>query len=218
MGIGFVGGFDMGLEVVGLPTAREVVDGGVDKAMRWRRGFRWVSVVDGGGDIAEVVGFVSFSQQATLVLNASRRFRYTLDLRKEEEKENIRRKIRAHAQVIRAAFLFKEAGQRVPHGTSVGLPVPGGGYGIGLEQLAAMTMDQDFSALQEYGGVEGIGKLLKTNLEKGCGGDDSEILRRRNAFGVNTYPRKKGQSFWIFLWEAWQDLTLIILVVAAAAA
>ncbi|XP_077237396.1 calcium-transporting ATPase 5, plasma membrane-type-like [Tasmannia lanceolata] len=37
-------------------------------------------------------------------------------------------------------------------GTSVGLPVPGGGYGIGLEQLAAMTMDQDFSALQEYGG------------------------------------------------------------------
>ncbi|XP_077238426.1 calcium-transporting ATPase 5, plasma membrane-type-like isoform X2 [Tasmannia lanceolata] len=156
-------------------------------------------------------------RQATLVLNASRRFRYTLDLRKEEEKENIRRKIRAHAQVIRAAFLFKEAGQRVPHGTSVGLPVPGGGYGIGLEQLAAMTRDQDFSALQEYGGVKGIGKLLKTNLEKGCGGDDSEILRRRNAFGVNTYPRKKGRSFWIFLWEAWQDLTLIILVVAAAA-
>ena len=40
-------------------------------------------------------------QQAALVLNASRRFRYTLDLKKEEEKEHIRRKIRAHAQVIR---------------------------------------------------------------------------------------------------------------------
>ena len=36
-------------------------------------------------------------QQAALVLNASRRFRYTLDLKKEEEKEQIRRKIRAHA-------------------------------------------------------------------------------------------------------------------------
>ena len=35
------------------------------------------------------------------MLNASRRFRYTLDLKKEEEKEIIRRKIRAHAQVIR---------------------------------------------------------------------------------------------------------------------
>jgi len=34
------------------------------------------------------------------VLNASRRFRYTLDLKKEEEKRRILSKIRAHAQVI----------------------------------------------------------------------------------------------------------------------
>ncbi|KAI8001824.1 Calcium-transporting ATPase 10, plasma membrane-type [Camellia lanceoleosa] len=40
------------------------------------------------------------AKQAALVLNASRRFRYTLDLKKEEKKERIR-KIRAHAQVIR---------------------------------------------------------------------------------------------------------------------
>ncbi|XP_077217304.1 calcium-transporting ATPase 5, plasma membrane-type-like [Tasmannia lanceolata] len=157
-------------------------------------------------------------RQATLVLNASRRFRYTLDLTKEEEKEKIRRRIRAHAQVIRAAFLFKEAGQKVQHvGTSGGSPPSGGGYGIGLEHLATMTRDRDFSALQEYGGVKGLGNLLKTNLEKGCGGDDGELLRRRTAFGANTYPRKKGRSFWTFLWEAWQDLTLIILMIAAAA-
>jgi len=56
--------------------------------------------------------FFPLSQQAALVLNASRRFRYTLDLKKEEEKEQIRRKIRAHAQVIRAALLFKEAGEK----------------------------------------------------------------------------------------------------------
>ena len=35
------------------------------------------------------------------MLNASRRFRYTLDLKKEEEKKQILRKIRAHAQAIR---------------------------------------------------------------------------------------------------------------------
>uniref|UniRef100_A0A2P2MNM4 Calcium-transporting ATPase n=1 Tax=Rhizophora mucronata TaxID=61149 RepID=A0A2P2MNM4_RHIMU len=52
-------------------------------------------------------------RQAALVLNASRRFRYTLDLKKEEEKKQILRKIRAHAQAIRAAYLFKEAGLRV---------------------------------------------------------------------------------------------------------
>uniref|UniRef100_A0A8R7V6E4 Calcium-transporting P-type ATPase N-terminal autoinhibitory domain-containing protein n=1 Tax=Triticum urartu TaxID=4572 RepID=A0A8R7V6E4_TRIUA len=56
-------------------------------------------------------------RQAALVLNASRRFRYTLDLKKEEEKEIIRRTIRSHAQVIRAVFLFKEAGENDPRGT-----------------------------------------------------------------------------------------------------
>ncbi|KAJ6363171.1 hypothetical protein OIU78_003368 [Salix suchowensis] len=61
-------------------------------------------------------------RQAALVLNASRRFRYTLDLKKEEEKQQILRKIRAHAQAIRAAYLFKEAGNR-GNGT-IKLPIP----------------------------------------------------------------------------------------------
>ncbi|KAK8936710.1 Calcium-transporting ATPase 8, plasma membrane-type [Platanthera zijinensis] len=155
-------------------------------------------------------------RQAALVLNASRRFRYTLDLKKEEEKEQIRRKIRAHAQVIRAAFLFKEAAEKKPSvGTPGTPPLPCGGYGIGTEQLTAMTRDHDLSALQEYGGVKGLANLLKTNIEKGVSGDDAELLRRRNAFGANTYPQKKGRSFFVFLWEACQDLTLVILIVAA---
>lgn len=41
--------------------------------------------------------------------------------------------------------------------------------------------------------------MLKTNLEKGILGDDADLLRRRNAFGSNTYPRKKGRSFWVFI-------------------
>ncbi|MQL78795.1 hypothetical protein Taro_011216, partial [Colocasia esculenta] len=155
--------------------------------------------------------------QAALVLNASRRFRYTLDLRKEEEKEQIRRKIRAHAQVIRAALLFKEAGEKEALGPPVVLPIPSPvGYGIGEEQLTPMTRDHDFSNLQGYNGVKGLAKLLKTDLDKGISGDDAELLHRRTAFGSNTYPRKKGRSFWVFLWEAWQDLTLVILMVAAA--
>ena len=45
------------------------------------------------------------TQQAALVLNACRRFRYTLDLKKDEEKEQRRRMIRSHAHVIRVIFL-----------------------------------------------------------------------------------------------------------------
>lgn len=40
------------------------------------------------------------------MLNASRRFRYTLDLKKEEEKKQVLRKIRAHAQAIRVRYPF----------------------------------------------------------------------------------------------------------------
>ncbi|KAJ6808296.1 calcium-transporting ATPase 8, plasma membrane-type-like [Iris pallida] len=154
-------------------------------------------------------------RQAALVLNASRRFRYTLDLKKEEQKEQIRRKIRSHAQVIRAAIRFKDGAANVAPGTP-GTPVlPSGGFGIGVDQLTALTRDHDVATLQEYGGVKGISTMLKTDLDKGIAGDDSDVLHRKNAFGANTYPKKKGRSFWVFLWEAWQDLTLIILIFAA---
>ncbi|KAK5793236.1 calcium-transporting ATPase 9, plasma membrane-type-like [Gossypium arboreum] len=156
-------------------------------------------------------------RQAALVLNASRRFRYTLDLKKEEEKEQRKRMIRAHAQVIRAALLFKLAGEnQIVSSAPVASPSAGDDYKIGLEHLASMTRDHKLSALEQYGGVKGLSGLLRTNLEKGIDEDEADLLNRRNVFGSNTYPRKKGRSFWMFLWEAWQDLTLIILIIAAA--
>ncbi|XP_044496104.1 calcium-transporting ATPase 9, plasma membrane-type-like isoform X2 [Mangifera indica] len=80
-----------------------------------------------------------------------------------------------------------------------------------------MTRDHNFSALEQYGGVKGLTNLLKTNIVSGLNGDDIDLLKRRNLYGSNTYPLKKGRNFLNFLWEAWQDLTLIILIVAAAA-
>ncbi|KAF7806692.1 calcium-transporting ATPase 8, plasma membrane-type-like [Senna tora] len=155
-------------------------------------------------------------RQAALVLNASRRFRYTLDLKKEEEKKQILRKIRAHAQAIRAAYLFKEAGLSVT-GTEVPPPAAPGDFPIGPEHLASISRDHKNEVLQQYGGVRGLADSLKTNLEKGIGGDDADLIKRRNAFGSNNYPRKKGRSFLMFLWDACKDLTLIILIVAAVA-
>ncbi|KAK1417096.1 hypothetical protein QVD17_26218 [Tagetes erecta] len=157
-------------------------------------------------------------RQAALVLNASRRFRYTLDLKKEEEKKQIIAKIRTHAQVIRAAYLFQAAGAQ-PNGTERAppSPIPTGDYSISPDQLASMTRDHDFSALQNYGGVNGLSEKLKTNPDKGIHDDESNILERKNVFGSNTYPRKKGRSFWRFVLDACRDTTLIILMVAAAA-
>ncbi|KAG1331943.1 Calcium-transporting ATPase 5, plasma membrane-type [Cocos nucifera] len=63
--------------------------------------------------------------------------------------------------------------------------------------------------------VKGLSDMLKTNIDRGISGDDSEVLHRRNIFGANTYPQKKGRNFLVFVWEACQDLTLVILMVAA---
>ncbi|KAL7132411.1 hypothetical protein ABFS83_12G072100 [Erythranthe nasuta] len=126
--------------------------------------------------------------------------------------------IRAHAQVIRAALLFKLAGQRaIVLGTTVDPPSPNGDYEIGLEQLASMNRDHNITALQQYGGVKGWAEMIKTDVETGIYGDENELSRRKNVFGSNTYPVKKGRSFLRFLWEAWQDLTLIILIIADVA-
>ncbi|KAG4949350.1 hypothetical protein JHK85_043212 [Glycine max] len=97
-------------------------------------------------------------------------------------------------------------------------PIPTAGeFPIGQEQLASISREHDTAALQQYGGVVGLSNLLKTNSEKGIHGDDADLLKRRNAFGSNNYPRKKGRNFLMFMWDACKDLTLVILMVAAAA-
>ncbi|KAK2640630.1 hypothetical protein Ddye_028425 [Dipteronia dyeriana] len=155
-------------------------------------------------------------RKAALVLNASRRFRYTLDLKKDEMKQQTLWMIRAHAQAVKAALFFQEPGQQLKGPTE--LPsVPNGEFPIGQEQLYSMTRDHNINALEQYGGVKGLSDLLKANSDKGISGDNADLLERRNAFGSNTFPQKKGRSFWMFLWEAWQDLTLIILMLAAVA-
>ena len=43
--------------------------------------------------------------------------------------------------------------------------------------------------------VKGLVDLLQTNVETGIVGGDDEFAKRRNAFGSNTYPVKKGRTF-----------------------
>ncbi|KAM3276383.1 hypothetical protein ACQJBY_044651 [Aegilops geniculata] len=79
-----------------------------------------------------------------------------------------------------------------------------------------LNKDHDAIMLQEVGGVSGLSDLLKSNLDRGVSSNEDELLQRRDIFGANTYPRKKRKSIWRFVFEACQDLTLVILMVAAA--
>ncbi|CAN7038705.1 unnamed protein product [Brassica rapa subsp. trilocularis] len=156
-------------------------------------------------------------RKAALVLNASRRFRYTLDLKKEQETREMRQKIRGHAHALLAANRFMDMGREQGVEKSVASATPAGDFGIGPEQLVLMSKDHNVSSLKQYGGAQGLSELLKTNVEKGISGDDDDLLNRKTVYGSNTYPRKKGKGFLRFLWDACQDLTLIILMVAAVA-
>ncbi|CAL9243921.1 unnamed protein product, partial [Arabidopsis halleri] len=156
-------------------------------------------------------------RKAALVLNASRRFRYTLDLKKEQETREMRQKIRSHAHALLAANRFMDMGREQGGEKTTAPATPAGDFGITPEQLVIMSKDHNTGSLEQYGGAQGLSNLLKTNPEKGISGDDDDLLKRKTVYGSNTYPRKKGKGFLRFLWDACHDLTLIILMVAAVA-
>ncbi|XP_072147580.1 calcium-transporting ATPase 5, plasma membrane-type [Setaria viridis] len=120
--------------------------------------------------------------------------------------------------ILQAVFLFKEAGQKNlgESYTSIKLETLSQRFRVDLKKLTMLNRDHDAIIFQEVGGVRGLSDLLKSSLDKGVSPDEEELLLRRDIFGANTYPHKKRRSIWRFVFEACQDLTLVILMVAAA--
>lgn len=57
--------------------------------------------------------------------------------------------------------------------------------------------------------------LFVLTNKKGLSGSRADIEHRRETFGSNTIPPKPPKTFLQLVWEALQDVTLIILEVAA---
>ncbi|XP_068516498.1 plasma membrane calcium-transporting ATPase 4 isoform X8 [Anas acuta] len=66
-----------------------------------------------------------------------------------------------------------------------------------------------------YGGVHNVCKRLKTSPVEGLSGNPTDLEKRRQVFGQNFIPPKKAKTFLQLVWEALQDVTLIILEIAA---
>ncbi|XP_052553999.1 plasma membrane calcium-transporting ATPase 4-like isoform X2 [Tympanuchus pallidicinctus] len=66
-----------------------------------------------------------------------------------------------------------------------------------------------------YGGVQSVCKRLKTSPVEGLSGNPTDLEKRRQVFGQNFIPPKKAKTFLQLVWEALQDVTLIILEIAA---
>ncbi|XP_068459236.1 plasma membrane calcium-transporting ATPase 1-like isoform X2 [Clinocottus analis] len=68
---------------------------------------------------------------------------------------------------------------------------------------------------ESYGDVSGLCARLRTSPVEGLDGNSEDLERRKLVFGQNLIPPKKPKTFLKLVWEALQDLTLIILMLAA---
>ncbi|XP_076589580.1 plasma membrane calcium-transporting ATPase 1-like isoform X2 [Chaetodon auriga] len=85
-----------------------------------------------------------------------------------------------------------------------------------LRSLMELRGAESLTRIQEcYGDVNGLCARLRTSPIEGLDGNSEDIDRRKQEFGQNLIPPKKPKTFVQLVWEALQDVTLIILEVAA---
>ncbi|KAG7329408.1 hypothetical protein KOW79_007582 [Hemibagrus wyckioides] len=92
-------------------------------------------------------------------------------------------------------------------------------FGCTLQELRSLMELRGTEGLQRiqecYGDVQGICSRLKSSPTDGLSLDADDLARRKEEFGKNFIPPKKPKTFLQLVWEALQDVTLIILEVAA---
>ncbi|XP_036957776.1 plasma membrane calcium-transporting ATPase 1-like isoform X1 [Acanthopagrus latus] len=85
-----------------------------------------------------------------------------------------------------------------------------------LRDLMELRSGEAVSKIQDtYGDVQGICRRLKTSPIEGLSGNPVDLEKRHTSFGKNFIPPKKAKTFLQLVWEALQDVTLIILEIAA---
>ncbi|XP_059687070.1 plasma membrane calcium-transporting ATPase 4 isoform X11 [Gavia stellata] len=87
---------------------------------------------------------------------------------------------------------------------------------VELRNLMELRSAEAVARLNDsYGGVQTVCKRLKTSPVEGLSGNPTDLEKRRQVFGQNFIPPKKAKTFLQLVWEALQDVTLIILEIAA---
>ncbi|XP_051271557.1 plasma membrane calcium-transporting ATPase 3 isoform X5 [Dicentrarchus labrax] len=106
-----------------------------------------------------------------------------------------------------------------PPGNSVAEGNHDGDFGVtvaDLRDLMELRSAEAVNKIQEtYGDVQGICRRLKTSPIEGLSGNPVDLEKRHTSYGQNFIPPKKAKTFLQLVWEALQDVTLIILEIAA---
>ncbi|VFQ61448.1 unnamed protein product [Cuscuta campestris] len=132
--------------------------------------------------------------------------------RAHRDRRQMQEKMRILLYVQKAALHFIDAASQYDQ-PSITEEVRQAGFHIDPEELASIVRSHDSKRLELHGGLRGLEQKLSLSLENGV--PLSEITKRQNIFGLNRFVEKPSRSFWSFIWDALQDLTLIILMVCA---
>ncbi|XP_066356920.1 probable calcium-transporting ATPase 9, plasma membrane-type [Miscanthus floridulus] len=151
----------------------------------------------------------------SVVKNPRRRFRMVADLAKRHQNELKRRstqeKIRVALYVQQAALNFIDGVKNKEYRLTD--DIIKAGFSINPDELASITSKHDMKVLKMHGGVDGISTKIRSSFDHGISA--SNLDTRQTIYGVNRYVEKPARSFWMFVWDALQDMTLIILIVCA---
>ncbi|XP_063282535.1 plasma membrane calcium-transporting ATPase 2 isoform X3 [Pelobates fuscus] len=92
-------------------------------------------------------------------------------------------------------------------------------FGCSLMELRSLMEMRGTEAVVKikecYGDTDDLCRKLKTSPTEGLPGTLVDLENRRQVFGQNFIPPKKPKTFLQLVWEALQDVTLIILEIAA---
>jgi Ca2+-transporting ATPase len=155
------------------------------------------------------------------VKNRKRRFRNTANLPKRAEAKDMLRK---NKEKLKVAFLVSAAALHFIDGVAaypgpivyqVPEDVKAAGFGIDANELASIVEGHDFKKLKWHNGVGGIAAKLSTSTMDGIIANEDTLKRRMAVYGLNKFDEKPPRGFWVFVWEASQDLTLEILAICA---
>ncbi|XP_037649944.1 plasma membrane calcium-transporting ATPase 2 isoform X9 [Sebastes umbrosus] len=93
------------------------------------------------------------------------------------------------------------------------------GFGCSVMELRSLMELRGTEAVvklqEDYTGIEGLCKRLKTSPTEGLAGTQTDLDKRKEIYGKNLIPPKTPKTFLQLVWEALQDVTLIILELAA---
>lgn len=107
--------------------------------------------------------------------------------------------------------MISTAANRTEH--KVSEEVAQAGYDIEPDDLAYIVRSHNNKTYDFHGGLQGLARKIKVSLRDGV--LSSDISKRQQIFGFNRFVEKPPRALWMFVWDALQDLTLIILMVCA---